>query len=135
MPWVRPSRHEKALLAALFRFKLDRLLHTAKSEEERQWLINRAVPRVLTNKMKALSKMLNDIGYTGIYFATSTALKLHGYQYNGPDPDMALSKYRNREKGNNAIAMMELLKELTRRVEELKPMIRWSDELENALKA
>ena len=30
---------------------------------------------------------------------------------------------------------MELLRELARRIEELKPRIRWNDELENALKA
>ena len=84
----------KALLAALLKLELDRLLQTVKSEEERQWLVNRVMPRVQTSKMKALSKMLNDIGYSGIYFATSTALELHDYQYNGPDPDMAMSKYQ-----------------------------------------
>ena len=123
----------RALLAALLRLELNKLLQTVKSEEERQWLVNRAVPRVPTSKMKALSKMLNDIGYSGIYFATSTALELHDYQYNGPDPDMAMSKYRSREEA--ATAVTELLKELVRRIEELKSRIRWSDELENTLKA
>ena len=90
------------------------------------------MPKVPTSKMKALSKMLNDIGYSGIYFATSTALELHDYQYNSPDPDMAVGKYRNREEA--AIAVAELLRELIRRVEELKPRISWNDELENELK-
>ncbi|GAB6944294.1 PaREP1 family protein [Vulcanisaeta sp. JCM 14467] len=123
----------RALLAALLRLELDRLVQLAKTDEERRWLADRAVPRIPTSKMKALSKMLNDIGYSGIYFATSTALELHDYQYNGPDPDLAVSKYRNREEA--AIAVTELLKELARKVEELKPRIRWNDELENTLKA
>ncbi len=94
--------------------------------------MNRAVPRVPTTRMKALSQMLEEIGYAGIYFATSTALELHDYQYNGPDPDMALSKFRDRQEA--ATAVVKLTGELIRRVEELKPRTKWSDELEKALK-
>ncbi len=83
--------------------------------------------------MKALSQMLEEVGYPGISFAIDKALNLHDYQYNGPDPDMAVSKYRNREEA--AIDIELLINELVRRVEELKPRVRWGDELENALKA
>ena len=121
----------RALLAALLRLELDKLLKLARSDEERQWLINRAVPRVPTSRMKALSQMLEEVGHRGISAWTSIALDLHDYQYNGPDPDMALSKYRNREEA--AVDVELLINELIRRVEELKPRIRWSDELDGAM--
>ena len=44
---------------------------------------------------------------------------------------MALSKYTPRESA--AADVVELLQELTRRVEALKGRVRWSDELEKAL--
>ena len=62
---------------------------------------------------------------------TALALDLHDYQYHGPDPDMALSKYATRESA--AADVVELLQELVRRVEALKGRVRWSDELEKAL--
>lgn len=51
----------RALLAALLRLELDKLLQTAKDDEKR-WLMNKAVPRLPTNRMMALSKLLSDIG-------------------------------------------------------------------------
>ncbi|WP_054850444.1 PaREP1 family protein [Vulcanisaeta sp. JCM 14467] len=122
----------RALLAALLKLELDKLLKLVRSDEERQWLINRAVPRVPTSRMKALSQMLEEIGHRNMSAWTSIALDLHDYQHNGPDPDMAVSKYRNREEA--AIDIKLLINELVRRVEELKPKVRWGDELENALK-
>mgnify|MGYP001770672409 CR=1 FL=1 len=121
----------RALLAALLRLELDKLLKLARSDEERKWLINRAVPRVPTSRMKALSQMLEEVGHRGISAWTSIALDLHDYQYNGPDPDMAMSKYRSREEA--AIDIKLLINELVKRIEELKPRIKWSDELERAL--
>jgi hypothetical protein len=62
---------------------------------------------------------------------TALALDLHDYQYHGPDPDMALSKYATRKSA--AADMVELLQGLARRVEALKGRVRWSGELEKAL--
>jgi hypothetical protein len=62
---------------------------------------------------------------------TALALDLHEYQYHGPDPDMALSKYTTRESA--AADVLLLLKELTRRVEALKGRVKWGDKLEKAL--
>ncbi|MCX8137555.1 MAG: hypothetical protein N3D83_11025, partial [Pyrobaculum aerophilum] len=59
------------------------------------------------------------------------ALKLHDYQYHGPDPDMALSKYRNREEAAKDVIL--LLRELARRAEALRQRVKWSEELERAL--
>jgi thermostable 8-oxoguanine DNA glycosylase len=121
----------KALLAALLRLELDKLKALANTEEERRWLVSKAVPRVPTTRMKELSRLLRDVGHEGITFVTDKALDLHDYQYHGPDPDMALSKYATRESA--AADVVELIQELTKRIETLKGRIRWSDELEHAL--
>ena len=123
----------KALLAALLRLELDKLLQTAKTEEERKWLMEKAVPRVPTTKMIRLSQMLEDVGHYGISAWTDRALNIHDYQYHGPDPDMALSKFRDR--GEAALAVLGLVKEVARRAEELKQRVKWSGELEEALNA
>jgi hypothetical protein len=121
----------KALLAALLRLELEKLKAVAKTEEEKRWLESKAVPRVPTTRMKSLSRLLEEVGHGGISLWTDRVLNLHDYQYNGPDPDMALSKYATRE---DAVAdIKSVLQELARRVEALKSRVRWSDELERAL--
>jgi hypothetical protein len=121
----------KALLAALLRLELERLKALVKTEEERRWLESKAVSRVPTTRMKELARLLRDVGHEGITFVTALALDLHEYQYHGPDPDMALSKYATRESA--AADVVELIQELTKRIEALKGRVRWSDELERAL--
>jgi len=121
----------KAFMAALLRLELERLKALAKTEEERRWLESRAVPRVPTTRMKELSRLLEEAGHEGIPFVTALALDLHEYQYHGPDPDMALSKYTTRESA--AADVLLLLKELAKRVETLRSRIKWSEELEKAL--
>jgi len=123
----------RALLAALLRLELGRLLGVVGDEEGRRWLAERAVPRVPTSRLVTLSKLLSDVGHAGLLQATALALALHDYQYNGPDPDMALSKFRNREEA--AAAVLELVREVVRRVEQLRPGVRWDAELEATLKA
>jgi Tfp pilus assembly protein PilF len=81
--------------------------------------------------MKELGRLLEEAGHHGISAWTDKALDLHDYQYHGPDPDMALSKYTTRESA--ATDVLLLLKELARRVETLRSRIRWSEELEKAL--
>ncbi len=121
----------KAFMAALLRLELDKLKAVVKTEEEKRWLESRAVPRVPTTKMKELSRLLRDVGHEGITFVTDKALDLHDYQYHGPDPDMALSKYATRESA--AADVVELIQELTKRIEAFKGRVRWSEELERAL--
>jgi hypothetical protein len=120
----------RALLAALLRLELERLKALVKTEEERRWLETTAVPRVPTTKMRALTNMLEEAGH-GVVTGTLLALDLHDYQYNGPDPDMALSKYTTR--GEAAVDVRRLAAEVARRVESLKPRVRWTEELERAL--
>lgn len=56
----------RAVLAALLRLELERLKAIAKSEEERRWLEERAVPRVPTSRMISLS-LLERMGYRGCW--------------------------------------------------------------------
>jgi len=121
----------KALLATLLRLELERLKALAKTEDERRWLESKAVPRIPTTRMKELGRLLEEAGHYGISAWTDKALDLHDYQYHGPDPDMALSKYTTRESA--AADVLLLLKELARRLEALKSRVKWGDELEKAL--
>ncbi len=121
----------KALLAALLRLELERLKAIVRTDEERRWLESKAVPRVSTTRMKELSRLLKEAGHEAITAWTDKALNLHDYQYNGPDPDMALSKYTTRESA--AADVVELIQELIRRVEALRGRIKWGEGLEKAL--
>jgi len=123
----------RAILAALLRLELDKLKAMAKTEEERRWLEERAVPSVPTTKMVPLSLMLKELGYGDIVAWTSLALDLHDYQYHGPDPDMALSKYRTREEA--MLAVKSLAKAVVRYAEMLKTRVAWTEEHEKAYKA
>jgi hypothetical protein len=121
----------KAFMAALLRLELERLKALVKTEEEKRWLESTAVPQVPTTRMKELSRLLKDVGHEGITAWTAVALDLHKYQYHGPDPDMALSKYTTRKSA--AADVVELLQELLRRVEVLKGRVSWTEELEKSL--
>jgi hypothetical protein len=121
----------KALLAALLRLELEKLKALAKTEEERRWLETTAVSRVPTTKMRALTNMLEKLG-RNVLMGTLLALELHDYHYHGPDPDMALSKYATREEAT--IDIIRLTTEVAKHVETLRGHVKWSDELEKALK-
>jgi hypothetical protein len=121
----------KALLAALLRLELGKLKDLARTEEEKRWLESKAVPRVPTSRMVVLSLLLEKAGHEAVAAWTSLALDLHDYQYHSPDPDMALSKFRNRKEA--AEYTRRLAAEVARRVEALRGRVRWGDELEKAL--
>jgi len=121
----------RAVLAALLKLELERLKAVAKTEEERRWLEERAVPRVPTTKMVPLSQMLRELGYRDISAWTNLALNLHDYQCHGPDPDMALSKYRTR--GEAARAVVELVSAVVDYVQCLRENVPFSEVVERAL--
>lgn len=121
----------RALLAALLRLELERLKAAAKSEEERRWLVSRAVPRVPTGRMKGLSQLLEEIGHAGLSLWTDRALHLHDYQYHGPDPAGEYSKYSSREEA--ARDVVTLIRKLVGRVDAIKTRVKWTEELEKAL--
>ncbi len=121
----------RAFMAALLWLELDKLKALARSEEERRWLESKAVPRVPTGKMVSLSLMLERAGHEGVIAWTAVALDLHDYQYNGPDPDMALSKFKSTEEA--AEYVLRLVNEVARRVEALRGRVKRLDELDRAL--
>ncbi|AEA11540.1 PaREP1 domain containing protein [Thermoproteus uzoniensis 768-20] len=123
----------RALMAALLRLELDKLKSLAKTEDERRWLESTAVPRLPTGRMKTLSQMLEQIGYSDISLWTAMALELHDYQYHGPDPDMAWSKYRSSEEAAYDVA--KLVQGVAKYAEFLKPRVKWGEELEKALES
>ena len=122
----------RAVLAALLRLELDRLKAAARTEEERKWLEEKAVPRIPTTRMVSLSQALSGLGYRDAAYITDRALNLHDYQYNGPDPDMALSKYRTREEAAREI--VELVRAVARYVDFLKARVTCVEECEEALR-
>jgi len=91
-------------MAALLRLEIDKLKTLAKTEEERRWLEATAVSRVPTSKMKTLAHLLKEIGYDDASPWTDKVLNLHDYQYHGPDPDLALSKYTRYTRREEAAA-------------------------------
>ena len=121
----------RAVLAALL--KLERLKALAKTEEERRWLEERAVPRVPTSRMMSLSRLLEELGYARLTYITDRALNLHDYQNHGPDPDMALSKYRAREEA--AYFIKSLIEVVAEYAEKLKNRVAWTEEHERAYSA
>ncbi|ABP49974.1 PaREP1 family protein [Pyrobaculum arsenaticum] len=123
----------RALLASLLRLELDKLAQIAKTDEEKRRLAEKAVPRVPTTRMKALSQLLEEIGHANISAWTSVALNLREYQYNGPDPDLAASMYRSREEAAKDVVL--LVAEIAKRAEALRQRVKWSAELEEALRA
>ena len=122
----------RAVLAALLRLELDRLKANAKTEEERKWLEEKAVPRIPTTRMISLSQALRELGYSDVSQVTIVALSLHDYQHHGPDPDMALSKYRTREEAAREI--VELVHAVARYVDSLKARVTCVEECEEALR-
>jgi hypothetical protein len=121
----------KAFMAVLLRLELDKLKALARSEEERRWHESKAVPRVPTGKMVSLSLMLERAGHEGVIAWTAVALDLYDYQYNGPDPDMALSKFKSPEEAWEYV--LRLVNEVARRVEALRGRFKRLDELDKTL--
>lgn len=101
-------------MATLLRLELDRLKALAKTEEERRWLEEKAVPKVPTSRMRQLSLLL-DTAYADISLWTEIVLNLHDYQCHGPDPDIALSRYRSSEEA--AYDVIRIAKKIVKVVE------------------
>jgi hypothetical protein len=92
----------KDLLSCLIYLNLDKL---AKDEKEREWYIKSGV-YVPTSKMAKLTQRLEEIGVKGVSFVTDKALKLHTYQYNGPDPDGVWNGPRDEEEAKEDIKLL-----------------------------
>ena len=127
----------RALTGTLLALEEDKIAREL-SDERRRWLRERGLPRIPTSRLKALSQLLEEAGHRGFSAYTDKALNLHDYQYHGPDPDMALSKYHSREEA--ALDTVYLLGKLATIMEEhVKPRLektgKWSRKHEEALQA
>ncbi len=85
----------RALTAALLALCLDRLRGVVRGGGEERWLKTVGLLRVPTSKIRRLSELL-EACVRDYSFYTDKAFNLHDYEYHGPDPDMAVSKYRDR---------------------------------------
>ncbi|MEM1597454.1 MAG: PaREP1 family protein [Pyrobaculum sp.] len=120
----------RAILAALLRLELERLKTAARAEEEKRWLEEKAAPRVPTSRMKELSSLLEAAGYADVSLWTSLALDLHDYQYHGPDPDVALSKYKSSR--DAVYDVLKMAEGALRYALEMRKRVKWDEELEAA---
>ena len=127
----------RALTAALLALEAERVAKLLRSEEEKRWLLEKAVPRLPTTRLRSLARLLEEAATIPYYTPlTDVALNLHDYQYHGPDPDLALSRYRRREEA--AADILYLLDKLAKITEEhVKPKLleagKWGNSHEEAL--
>ncbi|BES81042.1 PaREP1 family protein [Pyrodictium abyssi] len=96
----------RALTGALPALERDRVAEKLENEEQRRWLLEKAIPRAPTGRLKALSQLLDEVGYRDYTHYTSTALSLHDYQLHGPDPSGELSKYPGEEEARKDIVYL-----------------------------
>ena len=127
----------RALTAALLALEAERLTGLLGGEEEKRWLLEKAIPRVPSSRLKRLGLLLERLGVRDYSAYTDKALDLHDYQYHGPDPDAELSKYQSRL--DAAEDILVLLGRLVGVVEEyvekrLREAGRWSREHAETLK-
>ncbi len=92
--------------------------------------MKRGVPKLPTTRLKPLSQLLERLGYRDITAWTSLALDLHDYQYHGPDPDMTLSRYRDRREAAQDTIM--LIERLIENIEALRGKIPLDSKVESA---
>ena len=126
----------RALTGALLALEKDKLVERLSGEEQRRWLVEKAIPRVPSSRLKALGQLLEEAGYQYYGPLTDKALDLHDYQYHGPDPAGELSKYTAREEAAKDI--LYILAEIAEIVEKkLKPRLekegKWSKQHTDAL--
>ncbi len=126
----------RALTAAILALERDKIAKELRDKEQIKWLLEKAIPRVLTGRLKPLARLVEEAGYPDYTHYTSTALELHDYQYHGPDPSGEFSKYPDREEA--ARDAIQLLSKLAKIVEEyVKPKLerkgKWTEEHQEAL--
>ena len=127
----------RALIGALVTLERKKIVQGL-GEEEKRWLSGRAIPRIPTTRLRRLARLLEEAtGRRGLVAYTAMALELHDYQYHGSDPDLELSKYRDRgEAAYDIKALLEELLGITKQY--LKPLLeergKWTRSHEDALK-
>ena len=126
----------RALTAAILALERDKIVKKLRNKEQVKWLLEKAIPRVPTGRLKPLARLVEEAGYPDYTHYTSTALDLHDYQYHGPDPSGEFSKYPDR--GEAARDTIQLLGKLAKIIDEyVKPALerqsKWTEEHQEAL--
>ncbi|UXD21227.1 hypothetical protein IPA_01540 [Ignicoccus pacificus DSM 13166] len=76
----------KELLSALLYLKKDEILKLLKDERQKEWFLKKGV-YAPSSRLSPLSKLLEEVGISEISPWTDKALRIHAYQYQGPDPE------------------------------------------------
>ena len=123
----------RALTGALLALDEDEVIKGLTKGEQERWLMEKAIPRVPSSRLKQLSQLLERAGITYYSSLTDKALNLHDYQYHEPDPDLELSKYRDPAEAEYDILTLltELNKIITERIKtKLQRLGKWSKDHE-----
>ena len=75
----------KDLTSALLYLKKDEIVKLL-DEERKKWFLEKGI-YAPSSRLSPLSKLLEEVGVENVTFATDKALRLHVYQYHGPDPE------------------------------------------------
>jgi len=75
----------KDLVSALLYLKKEEILNSLK-EDQREWFLKKGI-YAPSSRLSVLSKTLEKVGIKDVSPWTDKALRLHSYQYNGPDPE------------------------------------------------
>ncbi len=126
----------RALTGALLVICQDKIKERLSKKDQEKWLVEKAVPRIPSTRLKPLSQLLEKTCIPYYSSLTDKALSLHDYQYHGPDPDLELSKYASRSEAAYDIGV--LVAELAKIIEgNVKPVLqrcsKWTREHEEAL--
>ena len=76
----------KDLVSVFLMLKKDEILKMLKDERQKQWFLEKGI-YAPSSRLSPLSKLLARVGIEDITFGTDKALRLHTYQYHGPDPE------------------------------------------------
>ena len=75
----------KDLISALLYLKKDEIVKLL-DEKQREWFLEKGI-YAPSSRLSPLSKLLEEVGIEEISPWTDKALRLHTYQYHGPDPE------------------------------------------------
>ena len=75
----------KDLLSALLYLKKEEIVKLL-DDKQREWLLEKGI-YAPSSRLSPLSKLLEEVGVEDVTPWTAEALRLHTYQYHGPDPE------------------------------------------------
>ena len=75
----------KDLISALLYLKKEEIVKLL-DEKQRKWFLEKGI-YAPSSRLSPLSVLLEKVGIEDITFGTAEALRLHTYQYHGPDPE------------------------------------------------